>query len=142
MTDFSQLQVPGPTVTQLTQPFWDGVTKGALRIQHCSTCAKYVFYPRPLCPYCWHNTLVWQNVSGRATLKSFSEIWKPGHPNWGAMAPYLVGLVHLSEGPTMMSHILAEDNDVTVGDELVFKPVDVGGTMLPLFCKITERNDT
>lgn len=136
MTDLSQLEVPGPTVTPLTKPFWDAAAESVLKIQKCGACDRHVFYPRPLCPHCWADALTWVTVSGRGTLKSFSEIWKPGHPGWVSATPYLVGLVELAEGPTLMSHILAVENDVSVGDPVSFEPTDVAGRILPLFRKI------
>jgi len=140
MTDLTQLNVPGPIETPLTEPFWQAAAEGRLMIQHCGHCKSAVFYPRAICPQCWSDALEWQEASGRGRLKSFSEIWKPGHPGWIQVTPYLVGLVELEEGPTMLSHILADNNDVTVGDPLFFAPTQVGERVLPLFRKIkTER---
>lgn len=141
MTDLSQLEVPGPTVSALTKPFWDAAANRRLLIQKCGACGLYVFYPRPMCPHCWEPALEWTEVSGQGSLKSFSEIWKPGHPGWIPATPYLVGLVELAEGPTMMSHILAKGNDVSVGDALVFEPLNVGGRTLPVFRKALGGND-
>lgn len=135
MSQLSQLEVPGPTVTALTKPFWDAAAKGVLSIQKCNACGKHIFYPRPLCPGCWEAALEWTEVSGKGRLKSFSQIWKPGHAGWIPATPYLVGLVELTEGPTMMSLILADDNEVSVGDALVFESMSIGGRLLPIFRK-------
>ena len=139
MTDLSLLDVPGPTVTALSEPFWEAAANGVLSIQKCEACEKHVFYPRPICPHCWADALSWTKVSGRSHLKSFSEIWRPGHTGWAPVTPYLVGLVELAEGPTLMSHILAKDNEVSVGDPLVFAPTDVGGRVLPVFRKLSDQ---
>lgn len=135
MTDLSDLKVAGPIHEPLNAPFWEGAEQGVLKIQHCGACGKHVFYPRPICPHCWADALTWVTVSGNGRLKSFSEIWKPGHPGWMPASPYLVGLVELHEGPTLLSHILAEHNQVVVGDLLVFAPTNIGGRMLPCFRK-------
>lgn len=137
MTDLSDLKVAGPIFEPLNQPFWDGAAEGVLRIQHCGACDRHVFYPRPICPHCWADALTWVTASGRGRLKSFSEIHKPGHPGWLAVTPYLVGLVELDEGPTLLSHILAPDNAVRIGDRLVLAPTDIGGRVLPCFRKET-----
>lgn len=141
MTPLSELQVPGPTATPLTQPFWDAAAKGELIIQRCRSCEQAVFYPRALCPHCWSDSLGWVSASGSGRLKSFSQIWKPGHPGWIPAAPYYVGLVELAEGPTMLSHILAPSGSLSVGDALRFKAQDIGGRILPCF-KTTPHGGT
>ena len=131
--DLNALKTPGPTITALTQPFWDAVTQGRLKIQHCEDCAKAVFYPRPMCPHCWSKRLVWKEASGRGQLKSFSQVHKPGHPGWLPVAPYVVGLVELAEGPTMLSFILPGMRSPGVGNALLLAPTAIGGRVLPAF---------
>ena len=138
MTGFSTLEVSGPTVTDLTVPFWEAASEGRLIIQRCRSCGKAVFYPRPLCPHCWADALTWEDASGEGRLKSFSEIWKPGHPGWLPVAPYYVGLVELAEGATMLSHIIPADRPVETGAGLVFAPTHAGGRVLPFF-KISDK---
>lgn len=136
MTDtLATLVVPGPIYEPLNAPFWEGAEKGVLKIQQCGACKRHVFYPRPLCPHCWADALHWTKASGAARLKSFSRIYKPGHPGWLPVAPYLVGVVELAEGPTLLSQILAENNDVRIGDPLTFTPTKSGGRVLPFFRK-------
>ena len=131
MTGLAALKVPGPTQIALTAPFWAAAADGRLTIQHCDQCGQHVFYPREICPHCWADALRWIDASGRATLKSWSRIHKPGHPGWIAAAPYVVGIVSLQEGPTMLSHILSDAP--VVGDALVMRPTMIGGRVLPCF---------
>lgn len=133
MTDLSELKTPGPTIVALTEPFWQGAEEGRLMIQRCLGCGRAVFYPRAICPHCWSDDLAWEQASGRGRLKSFSEVHKPGHAGWLPVAPYLVGLVELEEGPTMLSHILAADRPPKVGDPLVMEPTNIGGRILSAF---------
>ena len=131
--DLNTLKTPAPTITALTQPFWDAAAEGRLKIQHCEDCGKAVFYPRPMCPHCWSKRLVWKEASGRGQLKSFSHVHKPGHPGWLLAAPYVVGLVELAEGPTMLSFILPGTRSPGVGDPLLLAPTAIGGRVLPAF---------
>ena len=133
MIDYSSLQVPGPTITDLSSPFWNGAQDSQLMLQLCDTCHQHVFYPRPLCPHCWCGKLDWVPACGQGSLKSFSQIWKPGHPGWIPVAPYYVGLVPLKEGPTILSHILTGSDLPRVGDPLVLAPTEVSGRVLPFF---------
>lgn len=128
------LNVPGPTVTTQTKPFWDAAAEGRLLIQRCAVCDAAIFYPRAQCPHCWSRNLAWEEASGVGVLKSFSCVVKPGHPAWQPIAPYTVGLVALAEGPTMLSLILHDETrQPAIGAALRFAPTRVGKRMLPLF---------
>lgn len=139
--DFNLLKTPAPTITALTEPFWDAAQAGKLIIQHCESCDISVFYPRALCPHCWNEHLRWKDASGRGRLKSFSTIHKPGHPGWQPITPYSVGLVELEEGPTMLSLILStRDEELFVGSPLEMAPTQIGGRTLPAF-RLTQSQE-
>lgn len=140
MTELSELKVPGPTEIALTGLFWAAASAGKLMIQRCSDCEEAVFYPREICPHCWSEHLSWFEASGNGMLKSFSVVHKPAHPGWVPVAPYIVGLVELEEGPTMLSHILANNVTPVVGRALRLKPTNIGGRILPAFETIEEEN--
>ncbi|RAZ92590.1 hypothetical protein DPM33_01445 [Mesorhizobium hawassense] len=134
--DLNTLKTPGPTITALTKPFWDAAAEGRLTIQRCKDCSTAVFYPRPICPYCWSKRLAWHDASGKGRLKSFSEVHKPGNPGWLPAAPYVVGLVELAEGPTMLSFILPGTRSLQVGAMLRLAPTAIGGRVLPAFKQV------
>jgi len=133
MSELADLKVPGPTEIELTKPFWKAAAEGRLIFQRCENCTKAILYPREICPHCWSEKLAWDEASGLGRLKSFSRVHKPGHPGWAPVAPYVVGLVELDEGPTMLSHILPGGADPAVGDRLELKPTNIGGRVLPAF---------
>jgi uncharacterized OB-fold protein len=99
-------QRPFPQPDAVTQPFWDGVAAGKLRLQRCRGCARHVFYPRPVCPYCTSADLEWIDASGRGTVHSFTIVHRapPGFD-----PPYAVALVDLAEGVRMMTGLLGLD---------------------------------
>ncbi len=130
---YAGLEVPGPTTTALTEPFWEAAADGRLIIQKCRSCGHAVFYPRSHCPACWSADLSWIEASGNGRVKSFSHVHKPGHPGWIKAAPYTIILVQLAEGPTMLSHLVGEAGDLSVGDPLRLRPTNIGGRILPCF---------
>lgn len=132
------LSVPGPTKIPLTEPFWHRAEQGILTTQHCDSCGSYVFYPRGRCPVCWSDQLSWVTVSGKGRLKSYSVVWVPGNEGWLPATPYVVGLVTLEEGPTMLSTILCEEPP-SVGDPVSFVPFNIGGRVLPCFHTFSEE---
>ncbi len=97
--------MPGPTPlpTPDTAPYWEGAAAGELRIQQCTSCTEYYFYPRPFCPRCGSAEVEWRVTSGRATLISYVINHRTFPPE---DAPQVIALVRLDEGPQMMSNIV------------------------------------
>ncbi len=132
--DLSSLSTPGPTITQTTAPFWEAAQNGKLVFQYCKDCGESVLYPRKICPFCWSHNLIWKSASGKGELKSFSVVHKPGHPAWIPAAPFVVGLVQLFEGPTILSFIITEPRySCSVGQKLELAPTNISGRVLPAF---------
>lgn len=124
-----------PLPTPTTQPFWDAAADGRLAVQQCESCKKHIFYPRLTCPKCGSRTLSWVDASGRATLLSYVINYLPA-PGFEAVGPYVIAIVQLEEGPTMMTNIVGVD---TALDQLVIDmPVQVAfenrhGRSVPVF---------
>ena len=57
-----------PPDTELSRPFWEGCREGELRLQHCSDCDRFQFYPRIICSHCDSVTLSWRAVSGKGRV--------------------------------------------------------------------------
>lgn len=132
--DPSLLEVPPPTPTAETAPFWAAAREGVLLLQHCAACGRWVFYPRALCPHCWADALEWKAASGRGRIRSFTVVHKPGHPSWRVAAPYVVAVVELDEGPRMLSALVGVDPaDVRVFLPVSVRFVSVGEWSLPFF---------
>ena len=95
-----------PRPTPETEPYWEGCAAGELRLQRCTTCDAHYFPPRPFCPACLSDDVVWEAVSGRGTLHTY-VINHRAAP--GFEAPYAIAVVQLDEGPRMMSNIVGVD---------------------------------
>jgi len=89
---------PLPIPTPTTAPFWEGLNAGVVRIQRCSSCSTWVFYPRNRCPSCLSDTLAWHDVSGRGTLYTFTIARQPTSPHFASEVPQLLAVVELDEG--------------------------------------------
>ncbi len=77
-------------------PFWRAASENALRITWCQPCDRAVWYPRAACPHCG-GELHWRELSGEATLVSWSEVQAPINPHFAT--PYITGLVSPREAP-------------------------------------------
>jgi uncharacterized OB-fold protein len=107
---------PVPQPDAVTQPFWDGIAAGKLRLQRCRGCGRHVFYPRPFCPHCTSADLEWVDASGRGTVHSYTIVHRAPP---GFESPYAVALVDLAEGVRMLTGLLdVPPEGVTVGLEV------------------------
>jgi len=77
------------------------LSAGSFRIQRCDACAKYIFYPRVLCPSCGSPQLSWTDSSGLGTVYSTTV----GRQRPEAGGDYNICLVDLDEGPRLMSRV-------------------------------------
>ncbi|MBV0896136.1 OB-fold domain-containing protein [Microbacterium sp. NC79] len=89
-----------PRATPETQPFWDGANANMLTIQHCTACDEWVFYPRERCSHCAAAALEWRQASGRGRIWSFIVVHR-AEPAFADLAPYVLAVVELDEGPRM-----------------------------------------
>lgn len=89
---------PRPHPTPLTQPFWDALREERILLQRCRACDSWVYYPRARCPRCLSDGLVWQEVSGRGHLFSFTVTHQPTTPQFADEMPQLIAIVELDEG--------------------------------------------
>ncbi len=98
-------QISQPVPDGDSQPYWEGVAHGELRIQRCENCDQYVFYPRSICPHCGSDRLMWVRASGEGTIYSYTVVHQAFGP-FAADVPFVVALVELEEGVRMMSRIV------------------------------------
>jgi uncharacterized OB-fold protein len=107
---------PLPVPTRETKPYWDACKKHELHIQQCAACGHYQFYPRLYCTKCMSDNVNWVKASGRATVLSYTIVYRPVTQAFAADVPYVVALVTLEEGPQMMTNIVGcEPEKVHIG---------------------------
>jgi hypothetical protein len=63
-------------------------------------------YHRILCTGCGADRLTEVDASGRGSVRSFTVIRRAVSSAFDADVPYVVALVELAEGPTMMSNLV------------------------------------
>jgi uncharacterized OB-fold protein len=101
----SELQKPYPVPDGDSAPFWEGARQGHLRIQRCSQCDRYIFYPRAVCPHCMSASIEWVTASGRGSIHAFTVVHRAPE-EFRREVPYVVALVDLEEGVRMMTRIV------------------------------------
>ena len=98
MSTMTEAIRPAPHPSTLTQPYWDGMAAGELRIQHCAACGKPRHYPRYLCDACHSFDVVWKPASGQGTVHSWTVAHHAFHPAFAPELPYTLVTVDLDEG--------------------------------------------
>jgi uncharacterized OB-fold protein len=136
------LEFPHPdTAWPLTQLFWEGAASDRLVLPRCRSCHRLCWYPEPSCPRC-DGALVWEAVTGDASLYSWVEVRHPFLAAFASSVPYVPAIVTLDEDPTIrivtrLIDVNARTLDfdmalaVTFG-QLTFDGID-GSTPAPFF---------
>lgn len=131
-------RVPRPSPT--SAPYWEGCRNGRLMIQRCDDCCQHQFYPRNVCSACMGTNLTWTRATGRGTVRSFTVIRHPVSKAYAAEVPYVLALVRLEEGPTMMTSLVdcaPEEARIGLPVEVVFEQWSEEVTM-PKFRPVPE----
>lgn len=90
-----------PSPTPDSQPYWDGLNEGRLRLQRCADCGKVRHYPRPVCDACFSMNAGWVDASGQGTVHSWTITHYAFHPGYKGDLPYVLLTVDLAEGVRM-----------------------------------------
>ena len=102
----AEYQKPLPAPSEVSRPFWDGLTAGELRLQKCEECRRHIFYPRSFCPHCLSQRLGWVKASGRGTLYSYTVVRRAMNPAFQTDVPYVFAIVQLQEGPRVTTNVV------------------------------------
>ncbi len=111
MNDATYLK-PLPEPSPDTQPYWDGLRQGNLRLQACNDCGKVRHYPRPVCPYCHSMAVTWVDSKGTGKVHSWTVAHHPFHPGFKAELPYALVTVELDEGVRLQAQLRGADASV------------------------------
>src|SRR5207249_3817240 len=103
--EMTNAKKPLPTPTPETVPYWEGCKEHELRLQFCTECQAYFFYPRIFCPTCLSDAVEWRPVSGKGTLLTYVLSARPA-PGFENELPYAIAIVKLDEGPHLMTNIV------------------------------------
>lgn len=125
---------PMPVPSAETKPFWEAVGRHELRLPRCATCDILLYPPPPRCPECLSDDLVWTELSGRASLMSWTVVHIDLLP--GVDPPFVIGEAELEEQPglVMVAHVVGVPADQLRSDmSLRVSYVDVQEVALPQF---------
>jgi uncharacterized OB-fold protein len=118
------LPKPLPPVDAQSRGYWEACNQGRLVLQTCQACGHVQHYHRILCARCGADRLDDIDAAGTGTVRSFTVIRRAVSSAFDADVPYVVALIELSEGPTMMSNLVESPlESIRIGEpvELTFE---------------------
>jgi hypothetical protein len=126
---------PLPRIDEESRGWWEALARHELYVQRCRGCGTKRFYPRAVCPACLSGATEWVRASGRGTVYSFTVTHQNQAPGFHDAVPYVLALVELAEGVTLMTNVVdCAPEEVRIGMpvEVVFEDVTAEVT-LPKF---------
>lgn len=89
---------PLPQITEFNRPFFDAVRNHRFVVPRCAGCGHFNWIPYPACRSCLSDELVWTEVSGQATLYTFTVVHR-GPGAYESDVPYIAAIGELVEVP-------------------------------------------
>ena len=114
--------------------FWEATERDALLGQRCSRCGVLQYYPRLRCTTCGSAELEYEQLCGRGTVYSWTEVLSNAPSEAKADVPYILAIVRLAEGPQLLTRIVDADPTAVECDsavDVVFRKL--GEHRLPCF---------
>ena len=119
---------PQPFPDRDSQPFWEAIQAGELRLQRCSGCDTLRWPPRAICNRCFDFDAEWQAVSGRGVVVSCTRTHQAFAPAYRDEVPYIVVQIALEEQrDVMMIGGWQSDRDPVAGESVELRFSKGGG---------------
>ena len=124
---------PLPHATVESQPYWDGVAQGCLRLQTCAACHRPCHYPQLACPHCYSLDCTWIDAAGTGRIHSWTVAHHAFHPAFRDELPYTLVTIDLDEGPRALGRLArVDEGHLAIGSRVrITFPPNEAGTRLP-----------
>jgi uncharacterized OB-fold protein len=107
----------------LTREFWEASARGRLVRPVCNTCGHNFFTPSLACPECLSQDWTYQESEGRGVVYSHTTVFRGPDDSWPV--PYVLAIIDVNEGWTMLSRLIVDPPDESVPGSLIGLPVKV-----------------
>lgn len=108
----------------------EGLARGELRFQACPDCGAAQTLARYACRSCGQTRLEWRGAAGRGTVYATTTVTRAPSEEFRSLAPYVLVLVELDEGPRVMGHAT---HGAAIGDRVMADYFTFGGRTLLRF---------
>ena len=112
-----------------TQGFFDAARRRQLVVCTCARCRRVLHPPRGICEGCGSTDVSWEDVTGAATLYSWTVVEHQVHPSFDV--PYTVVLVELVDRPGVrfVGH-LPGSPELTIGMAMRARFEEIGNAVV------------
>lgn len=124
LMDFFELQTPEHTEIH---EFYEHLRDGQLTTTQCDDCGAIHYPPRIVCPACTGDSLTYVDLPHEGELYSFTEVRGTGPLGVNSDTPFVTGVVDLGEVRLSARIDDAKIDDLTIGDPVELKIVDIDG---------------
>jgi uncharacterized protein len=114
---------PIPEPSDLAAPYWEAARAGRLEIQRCRSCHRWIHFPDVRCPWCGGTELVFEPVSGRGVVSTFTLVHRTFVAGFADDVPYAVGWIDLVEQDGL--RVFADLVDIAAADVRIGLEVEV-----------------
>jgi uncharacterized OB-fold protein len=123
--------------SELTVDFWKAAAEHRLVVPRCNTTGKCFFPPERCIPGTDSTDWDYAESGGHGTVYSYSVVHRPVSPDFEA--PYVLAVVDLDEGATMLTNIVdCPPDEVHIDMPVQVTFIDVEGGALPVFRPVGE----
>lgn len=132
------IPLPRPEPNADSLAYWDAARDRRLVVRRCRACGARHFMPRSQCPVCWSDQLEWIDCSGLGTVYSMSTVHRAPTADFASLAPYVIALIDLDEGPRMFANIVGPGAlETSIGDRVEVAFESRGdGVLMPQFTRL------
>jgi uncharacterized OB-fold protein len=130
-----------PKISSDVAPFWQGCKERRLLLQKCLECG-HVRHPASfLCPECLSASYDWIESRGKGKIYSFVVFYRAFHPAVVDKIPYVVAVVELDEGPSILTNVVGcSANELSCEQRVQLKWEDLNDQVtLPIFESVAEE---
>jgi uncharacterized OB-fold protein len=110
------------SVPSCAKPFVEGLCDSLIRYQVCSSCSTVQNLARYRCLQCGAKELSWRDSTGLGIVEAATEIRRASDPAFQAMLPYVILLVRMQEGFSLMaiedSEAITPKQAMQIGDHV------------------------
>lgn len=124
---------PQPIVDVWNKPFWDACRERRLTVQRCEDTSRTWFPPSPVSPFSPDAAWAWVDCSGKGKVLSWVKFHQKYFSGFADELPYNVAMIELAEGAVLISNVLPQDQDLTVGMDVEVVFENRGDFVVPLF---------
>jgi uncharacterized OB-fold protein len=105
-------------LSSLGAPWREALRSGTLLVQRCIRCSAARWYPRAGCSACGSSEAEDIAASGDGTIVSITTVATNAAPEFSGQTPYVLAMIRLDEGASMIARLSDGGPAPTIGDEV------------------------